>query len=89
MEEELKELKEKLNSVVAADSVLQHLVFSLFDAIPKKDKEFVIEQFVDTVDRTYAKDVSLSMPKSFLSAFQEHKEVFLQLLVDAKDSLKR
>ncbi len=33
MDEELKEIRDKLNSFVASESILQHLVFSVFDAI--------------------------------------------------------
>jgi len=79
MEDKIKEIIQKINSLVASQSVLQHLVLALFDAI--QDKKRVIQQFTETTNETHRLSVS-SRPKEFLSTFEEHQKTILKLLVD-------
>jgi predicted RNA-binding Zn ribbon-like protein len=75
------EMIDKINSLVASQSVLQHLALALFDAIDDKTK--VIKQFDETTSETYRLHSQVH-PKSFLSTFQEYREIVPKLLVDTK-----
>jgi len=80
MKDETHEIVQKLNRLVASQSVLQHLALSLFDAI--QDKQFVIKQFTETTNQTHAYELYASRPKEFLLEFEEHRQIILKLLVD-------
>lgn len=82
MEDRTKEIIEKVNGLLASQAVLQHLILALFDAIA--DKNWVIKQFTDTTERTHIYTLYSSMPKSFLLAFEEHRDVLLKLLLDVQ-----
>lgn len=72
---------DKINSLVASQSVLQHLALALFDAI--EDKTRVIQQFSETTNETHKLSLG-SQPKAFLTAFEEHRQTILKLLVETK-----
>lgn len=86
MDDKTKEIIEKLNSLVASQSVLEHLALSLFDAIQDQDR--VIKQFTDTTEGTHIYALYSSRPESFLLAFEEHRDVLLKLLVETQVAAK-
>jgi hypothetical protein len=75
------EIIEKINSLVASQSILQHLTLALFDAI--EDKTRVIKQFDETTAETYRLLLG-SQTKEFLSAFDEHRKAILKSLAETK-----
>lgn len=82
MEDRTQEIIEKLNKLVASQSVLEHLTLALFDAIEDKDR--VIKQFTDTTKGTHALTLYSSRPESFVLAFEEHRTVLLKLLIETQ-----
>jgi predicted RNA-binding Zn ribbon-like protein len=84
MEDKTQEIIQKLNALVASQSVLQLLALALFDAI--EDKTHVIQQFTETANETHRLSLS-SRPKEFLAAFEEYQRTILKLLVEPKSLL--
>ena len=78
---ENQQIIEKINSLVASQSILQHLALALFDAI--EDKTRVIQQFNETTNEKHKLSLG-SQPKAFLTTFEEHRQTILKLLVETK-----
>ena len=86
MDNEPKELFKKLNMLMARQSVLESLVYAMFDSIP--DQTLVINEFSATTNLTMIREKQDPMPEEFRVAYQKYREAALDILHHAKNRAK-
>ena len=86
MENESKDLAKKLHTLMARQSVLENLLFAMFDAIP--DQTLVINEFSATTSLSSIRDMAEAKSDDFRDAFQHYRDGILEILHHAKDRAK-
>ena len=72
----------ELHKIRASIAINQHLLFALFDAID--DKATVIQQFSAVTEKTSVRTLYSEMPEAYYDEFEAQRQLFLELLADAK-----
>lgn len=80
------ELKGKINAIAASLSVLEHLVLSMFNDMPKR--ESVLRNFLDTTERSNVEGLYSNQPESFLTEFEHTRNVLAEAMRDSIASLR-
>ena len=78
---EYADFREKLNSIAASLSVLEHLVLAMFQESPNSDR--VRRNFLDVTERSNVEGLFSRHPESFVTAFEETRNTIDQLLGEA------
>ena len=81
MEEKTKKIIEKINALAASQSVLEHLVLSLFDCMDNKN--LIIQRFYDTTETTL-KTLNIDTPVGYASEFRVCRDIFVKMLYDVQ-----